>query len=176
MQGDCEMTSSALVGLLGNLEDAGIDVWLDGGWGVDALVGKQSRSHKDVDIIVRVVDVPRLEATLAPRGFARQRGSPPHSFVLGDGHGLEVDIHAVVFDSNGNGLYRMENGEIWIYPAEGFGGRGVVAGESVRCLSPDVQVLCHATGYVPTEKDVRDMGLLAAKYGVALPPHLSGKS
>ncbi len=30
-----------------------IDVWLDGGWGVDALLGKQTRKHGDVDIVVQ---------------------------------------------------------------------------------------------------------------------------
>ncbi len=57
----------------------------------------------------------------------------------------------------------------------GFGGRGVVEGVSVRCLSPEVQVLCHAYGYVPTEKDLRDMELLQARFGVELPPHLRRK-
>jgi lincosamide nucleotidyltransferase A/C/D/E len=27
-----------------------ISYWLDGGWGVDVLVGKQTREHRDVDI------------------------------------------------------------------------------------------------------------------------------
>jgi hypothetical protein len=39
---------------------------------------------------------------------------------------LEVDIDAVNFDDDGNGIYRVENGQDWIYPAEGFGGHGVV--------------------------------------------------
>ena len=30
--------------------DAEIKVFLDGGWGVDALLGHQSRSHNDIDI------------------------------------------------------------------------------------------------------------------------------
>jgi hypothetical protein len=33
-------------------------------------------------------------------------------------------------------------------------------------------VLCHAQGYVPTEKDLRDMELLQARFGVELPLHL----
>ena len=43
---------------------------------------------------------------------------------------------------------------------------------SVRCLSPATQVLCHAHGYVPTEKDFRDMELLAERFGVELPQQL----
>ena len=32
------------------LEKTGITYWLDGGWGVDILAGKQTRSHRDIDI------------------------------------------------------------------------------------------------------------------------------
>ena len=32
--------------------DAEIKVFLDGGWGVDALLGYQSRAHNDIDIFV----------------------------------------------------------------------------------------------------------------------------
>jgi lincosamide nucleotidyltransferase A/C/D/E len=168
-----EMTSSSLLELLALLERSAIDVWLDGGWGVDALLGTQHRPHKDVDLIPRVVDVPRLVEVLGARGFALKEGSPPHSFVLADGRGLEVDVHAVAFDEAGNGVYRMENGSDWIYPAEGFGGRGVIAGRSVRCLSATAQVLCHAHGYAPAEKDLRDMERLRDRFGVELPPQLT---
>ena len=106
------------------------------------------------------------------RGFTVREGTPPTSFVLADGTGLEVDVHAVVFDADGNGVYRMQNGEDWIYPAEGFCGRGVIDGIPVRCLSPAAQVLCHAYGYVPIEKDLRDMELLQKCFGVELPPQL----
>ncbi len=171
-----EMTSSVLVEILGLLEGASIEVWLDGGWGVDALLKKQTRRHKDVDIIVRVSDVPEVQEILGKRGFAIKEGSPPNSFVLADGSGLEGDIHAVNFDDQGNGIYRMQNGEDWIYPAEGFGGQGEVDGITIRCLSPTTQVLCHAHGYTPIEKDFRDMELLQERFGVELPPQLKRSS
>jgi lincosamide nucleotidyltransferase A/C/D/E len=167
-----EMTSSALVELLRLIEEASIAVWLDGGWGVDALLKTQTRPHEDVDIILRVSDVPELREILGRRGFAVKEGSPPNSFVLASGSGLEVDVHAVVFDEDGNGVYHMQNGEDWIYPAEGFTGQGVVESRRVNCLSAKTQVLCHAHGYPPMEKDFRDMELLQEHFGVELPPQL----
>lgn len=167
-----EMTTAALIELLELLENAGIQVWLDGGWGVDALLESQSRLHKDVDLILRVTDVPMIQEVLGKRGFKTKEGVLPHSFVLADGLGLEVDIHSVVFDHEGNGRYRMRNGEDWIYPAEGFTGKGTINGKSVRCLSPTAQVHCHAEGYTPVEKDFRDMELLQKRFGVELPPQL----
>ena len=167
-----EMTSSSLVELLQLLESNTILVWLDGGWGVDALLQTQTRAHKDVDIIVSVSDVPKLQELLGMEGFSVQEGEPPNSFVLANGVGLEVDVHAVNFDNGGNGVYRMQNGEDWIYPAEGFSGRGIVREMNVKCLSPTAQVLCHAHGYIPVENDFCDMELLAKQFGVELPSQL----
>jgi len=167
-----EMTSSARIELHQLLKEASIEVWLDGGWGIDALLKMQTRPHKDVDIILQVSDVPELQEILGRRGFAIKEGVPPNSFVLANASGLEVDVHAVVFDDDGNGVYRMESGEDWIYPAEGFSGRGDVEGWSVNCRSPMTQVLCHAHGYMPTEKDFRDMELLQDRFGVELPQQL----
>jgi lincosamide nucleotidyltransferase A/C/D/E len=167
-----EMTRAALIELLQLFQSAAIPIWLDGGWGVDALLHKQTRTHKDVDIMLSVADVSKLEELLSMREFAIREGKPPSSFVLANGAGLEVDVHAVEFDEDGNGMYRMQNGEDWIIPAEGFSGRGLVGGIKVRCLSPTTQVLCHAQGYTPVEKDYCDMERLANRFGVNLPPVL----
>lgn len=167
-----EMPSTDLLELLDNLERASITAWLDGGWGVDALLERQTRPHRDVDIIVCVADVPKVQEILGSRGFVVKEGKPPDSFTLADGMGLEVDVHAVFFDADGNGVYRMQNGEDWVYPAEGFSGQGSIDGHKVLCLTPTAQVLCHATGYTQVEKDYRDMQLLQERFGVELPPQL----
>ena len=167
-----EMKSSDLKEIISLLESSSIDVWLDGGWGVDALLSKQTRPHRDVDIIVQVKDVPRVQEILRERVFSFKKGKPPHSFILTNGHGLEVDIHAVVFDEEGNGIYRMQSGEDWIYPQEGFSGSGLVDGMQVKCLSPAIQVHCHAHGYTPVEKDFQDMEKLQAIFRIELPPQL----
>ena len=38
--------------IISTLENAGIKVFIDGGWGVDALLGYQSRAHNDIDIFI----------------------------------------------------------------------------------------------------------------------------
>ena len=167
-----ETTAEALIDLLRLLQSAEIEVWLDGGWAVDAALGEQTRPHKDVDIILRVSDVPRLREILKRQGFKAKDGGTEFNFVLADHSGLEVDVHAIIFDQDGNGVYRMENGSDWIFPAAGFSGKGVVQGVRVRCLSPETQVLCHAHGYVPTDKDFQDMELLQERFGVELPRQL----
>src|SRR5439155_867910 len=141
-------------------------------WGVDALLGEETRPHKDVDIIARLSNTEKLREILHRNGFVIRPGGTPSNFVLADSSGREIDVHAVTFDETGNGVYRMVNGQDWIYPAAGFGGQGTVSNVPVRCLSPDAQVLCHAHGYVPTEKDIEDMERLRARFGVELPAHL----
>jgi len=41
-----------VVELLRLLDKAAIPAWLDGGWGVDALLNTQTRPHKDLDLIL----------------------------------------------------------------------------------------------------------------------------
>jgi lincosamide nucleotidyltransferase A/C/D/E len=74
MAAEPEMSSSDLIELLHLIDEASIDVWLDGGWGVDALLGRQTRRHKDADIILRVSDVPKLREILGRRRFVVKDG------------------------------------------------------------------------------------------------------
>ena len=156
--------------VLERLDGAGVDAWLDGGWAVDAVLGEQTRAHADLDLIVRVIDVPAMREALAGDGFELDRGKTHSNFVLRDGAGREIDVHPVTFDAQGDGVYRMENGDDWVFPADGFGAHGRVEAREVRCLSADVQMLCHATGYTPGETDIQDMRLLNARLGTALLP------
>ncbi|MGQ0550114.1 MAG: hypothetical protein ACT4PY_10665 [Armatimonadota bacterium] len=48
------------------------------------------------------------------------------SFALRDPVGREIDVHVARFDEHGSGIYRMQNGEDWVYPAEGFAGKGKI--------------------------------------------------
>src|SRR5207247_10666750 len=54
------MSAADVLGVLAALDGRGIPAWLDGGWGIDALLGEQTRPHEDVDLVVPVPDVPAL--------------------------------------------------------------------------------------------------------------------
>ena len=164
------MTADDVVFILDRLDAAGVAAWLDGGWAVDAVLGEVTRDHADLDLIVRVDDVATMRDALAADGFELTRGEPHSNFVLGDGAGREIDVHPARFDARGDGIYRMENGDDWTFPAGGFTGTGRIGARDVRCLTPDVQMLCHSTGYVPDEVDVHDMRLLHERLGTALLP------
>ncbi|MGH3032578.1 MAG: nucleotidyltransferase domain-containing protein [Gaiellaceae bacterium] len=165
------MSAPSALEVIELLEGAGIDVWIDGGWGVDALLGRETREHDDVDLVAELGDSERIIELLHGLGYELVEGAPPRSFVLVDGLGRQVDVHPVAFDTKGGGVYEMEGGRIWVYPSEGFSGRGSVEERPVRCLSPEVQVIVHA-GYELTDKDYRELHLLRERFGVEPPDEL----
>jgi lincosamide nucleotidyltransferase A/C/D/E len=162
------MDARSLLEVVELLEGAGIGVWLDGGWGVDALLERQTREHDDLDLVAELRHSDRIIELLGELGYELVDGAPPVSFVLVDRIGRQVDAHPVKFGADGGGVYELREGGTWVYPAEGFAGTGSVAGRAVRCLTPEVQVLVHA-GYELTAKDYRELYLLRERFGVALP-------
>ncbi|GHB84003.1 hypothetical protein GCM10010347_63660 [Streptomyces cirratus] len=164
------MDASNALAVIRGLEAQSVQVWLgDGGWGVDALLGQQTRPHKDVDLIVRVDQAEAAVQALRGLGFSVVEGRLSSCFVLRDQEGRSVDVHPVVFDGEGNGDYTMENGEVWVYEAAWFGGTGNLQGEPVRCLTAQGQVVCHS-GYELDDEDRRDMAALHERFGVELLP------
>jgi lincosamide nucleotidyltransferase A/C/D/E len=166
------MTASDVVAVLDRLERARIGVWLDGGWGVDALVGRETRSHDDLDLVVAQPDLPEARAALAELGFehdpAIEPGLPARLVLIAAG-GRRVDLHPVLFDERGNGWQPLGGDAYGVYPAEGLMGRGEVDGRPVQCLTPELQ-LRHHLGYHPDTNDRHDLRLLAEHFHVALPP------
>lgn len=77
------ITSDDVAQLTRLLAEHGIEVWLDGGWAVDALLGEETRPHDDVDIVLRAADVPRAVQILAEEGFTRTEGGRPFTRLAG---------------------------------------------------------------------------------------------
>lgn len=163
------MEADDVLGVLAALEAAKIAVWLDGGWGVDALVGRQTRPHDDLDLVIALDDVDAALSALAPLGFAVADDLRPVRLVLCAGDGRGLDLHTVTFDAAGNGLQPQPNGTSFAYTRAGLGGRGTIAGHPVRCLTAELQLACHM-GYEPDAQDVADMLMLRVHCGLALPP------
>jgi GNAT superfamily N-acetyltransferase len=166
------MSAGVVVEVLGTLANASVQVWLDGGWGVDALLGEQTRDHRDLDVILSLTDAPRLQEALLAIGFRVRATGFAATFVLADEQGREIDVHPIVFDRRGYGFFGLPDGRRWPFPPAAFAGQGQVGDRRVRCLSADAQVQCHGQGYRPAEKDLHDMQRLQERFGVALPLNL----
>ena len=164
------MAAADIVALLDALEQHGVTAWLDGGWGVDALLEEQTREHDDLDLVNSVDDTPAIERVVAEAGYRYAEG-PPTNPVYRDAIGRQVDLHPVSFTETGDGAYTLATGETWLYPARGFSGSGRVLARTVRCLDAAAQVLCHS-GYELDDDDRRDLFALRKRFGVELRPEL----
>ena len=96
------MTSKDVADLYTELDSSGIKIWVDGGWSVDALLDKQLRPHKDIDIAIQWKDVPKLREILTAKGYKQVKEDSQWNFVLQDDNAHEIDVHAFIYDDKGN--------------------------------------------------------------------------
>ncbi|GAA1313970.1 hypothetical protein Psi02_64460 [Planotetraspora silvatica] len=153
--------------VLALLHSAGSDVWVAGGWGIDALVGKVTREHRDLDLIHRIEQEPLLIKTLETAGFIEKPAWPgrPVRFVMSDLNGLELDLHPLLFHSDGSAVQSADDhGGTFPYPADSFVA-GLIEGVQVPCLSAAQQVYFHQ-GYEPSDRDRHDMAQLRDAFGI----------
>jgi lincosamide nucleotidyltransferase A/C/D/E len=167
------MSAADVLAVLDVLDSAGISVWIDGGWGIDALLGEQTRPHEDLDIALAASDTERFLSLMAEAGFSRLRGARPN-FVLADAAGREVDVHLVDLASTRPGPDgTVTYGALGLeYEVGSLEGTGSIGGRAVRCITADFQMKSHL-GYAFDDDDVRDVGALSRRFVIPLPaPYL----
>ena len=181
------MRAEDVVALYTLLVEQGVHVWVDGGWGIDALLTVQTRPHKDLDALVRFDDLVTMADILAERGFILKeiwsenrwvghpvqvrligRETPAGSevataFVLRNGDGHELDAHVLTLAGDGSGIPAWNTDQI--YPPDALAGHGMILSTPVRCLSAQMQMLTHA-GYELQDKDLQDLRLLHEHFGI----------
>jgi lincosamide nucleotidyltransferase A/C/D/E len=158
-----------VIDVLDALAARGLKVWVDGGWGVDALLGEQTRPHDDVDLVVELVALPVVVEAFAGLGFRVAEDHAPVRVVLRAVDGRQADLHPVTFDDQGTGwqVGASADGSDCPYPAGGFD-RGRILDRAVPCLGAALQVE-HHRGYEPRHRDRVDMAQLARRFGLSLP-------
>ena len=91
------MGADEVVRLVTLLEARDVAVWLDGGWGVDALLERQTREHDDLDLVVSLASFPALLLALRRAGYAEIQRTGEKRFGPGDVLAMMPDaIHSVV--------------------------------------------------------------------------------
>lgn len=146
------------------LVEHSLEIYVDGGWAVDALLGIQTRPHGDLDIAVPHRFVPRLRELLAARSYRQipRDDTWECNFVLADAHGREIDVHSYALDDAGNNVHGVA------YRSEHLTGRGAINGYPVRCISPVWLVTFHS-GYELDDQDFHDVRALCERFGIPLP-------
>lgn len=152
------MTAGEVHAVLDALASAGCPAWISGGWGVDALVGRQTRVHRDLDLgIAAERESAALEA-LAGLGYVVETDWRPVRVEVVSGGRGRVDLHPLVFDRAGDGHQAGLDGGGFRWPRECFTS-GVIGGRRVGCISVEQQLRFHG-GYEPRDVDRADVALL----------------
>jgi hypothetical protein len=153
------------------VEAEGVACWLGGGWGVDALLGFESRWHGDLDLVVDDHDaaLPRVAAALEGLGYrwrSSDRGAVwlPHRSAFESSRGYRIEMLGIDWEV-------LETAWSLLRPTptalprhllrERCFATGVVGGRLVNCLSEDAQRLFHC-GYPPRDGDLQDLSHLNA--------------
>ena len=137
------MNAADVVDVVARLRAAGVEFWVEGGWGVDALLGEQTRPHDDLDVGVRLDDIDRICAVFSE--FERSDDEWPASFVLRDVAGRKLDCHPLAFDERGDGWQaNLSGGGPYRWPREELQARGRIGGVEVPCISPELQLKWRA--------------------------------
>jgi lincosamide nucleotidyltransferase A/C/D/E len=161
------MNRDDVLDILGRLDAAQIEWWVDGGWGVDALLGQKTRPHDDLDLAIQREAVERLPP-LFPEFTRAAEEWWPARFVLRDGAGRQVDFHPLTFDERGDGWQELLDGTRISYPALGLGGRGRIGSRDVRCITPELQIRHHDYP-TPDDVDWSDVTVLCERFDLIAP-------
>lgn len=153
------MQAVDVLALLRDFEREGFACWISGGWGIDALVGRQTRAHQDLDLAVDAAQLDAILAHLARRGYRVTVDWLPVRAEMTSAEGLKVDLHPVVFDTEGNGRQQNFGGAWFDYPADQFT-TGMIASTRVPCIGKALQIAFHE-GYPPREIDLLDLEEMA---------------
>jgi len=163
------VTADDVVGALDRLDAAGLWYCVEGGWGVDALLGEQTRPHDDLDLAVRFEDVEAVCAAFPELG--RDDAEWPSSFVLSDEGGRKLDCHPLELDADGDGWQPSRHGDAYRWPAGHLDARGSIGGRDVRCIDAELQLRWHRYEGLD-DVDWEDMRRLCDRFRLPVPPHL----
>jgi lincosamide nucleotidyltransferase A/C/D/E len=144
------------------------------------LLDKETRPHKDLDILVQLDDIVRTRSLLEADGYKLKelwsenlratdsRGVETDTgFVLEDEAGREIDLHAICLGVDGGATPAYDGGDIgpgMTFSAEDLSGDGTIAGVPVRCLSVEMQFRGH-TSYELPARQILDLELLRQRFG-----------
>lgn len=145
--------------VLDALERAEVRHWVAGGWGIDALVGAQTRPHRDLDLMVDANDHEACMTTLAGLRYSIETDWLPLRVEVAADGDRWVDVHPVKFDVQGNGLQGDPDGTHFRYPPTAFT-IGRISGRQVPCASAAQQETAHS-GYELRPQDEHDLRQLA---------------
>jgi lincosamide nucleotidyltransferase A/C/D/E len=152
------MEASEVASLLGHLSTNGMRACVAGGWAVDALLGRQTRHHRDLDLAIDADQLDQLLNLLATLAFVPREDWLPVRIELEDTLGRRVDLHPLRFAEDGSAVQASLGSADFYYPSDAFT-TGCIAGTTVDCLTAQQQ-LAFRQGYAWRDRDYHDVAVL----------------
>ena len=141
--------------------------WIAGGWALDLHLGRQTRPHHDIDVLVLREDLPAVRERL--RGWDLHAADPPGAGVLRpwpEGEQLPADLHDIWCRPTSTSPWALQlmvddtDGADWLYRRDNRIRRpvpqlaGPASTDDRQVLAPEVQLLHESR--TPRPKDVED--------------------
>jgi len=76
------MSASQVIEVMSTLRGSNVNAWVDGGWGVDALLGEHTREHDDLDLVVAADSVSIIRSLLEAAAFVVKRDWLPTALAM----------------------------------------------------------------------------------------------
>ena len=151
-------TKEDLMTVINLLENIQIAYWIDGGWGVDILAGKQTRAHRDIDVNFDAQHTEKLLDILLKYGYEVDTDWKPVRIELYSDKLGYLDIHPFVLNEDGTSKQaNLEGG--WYEFEKDYFGSAFFEGKIIPCISLKGQKIFHS-GYELRDKDKHDILIL----------------
>lgn len=159
------MSSSDVLEIAAALDGARVRYWLAGGWGIDALIGSQTRDHRDLDLVIDREDTARALDAVTARGFRHMPAVPdnahrevpgalmPFRELLQDDRRRTIDMHPVDLATWPEGGSLTDRFAV-----------GSLRGRELRCLSVAAQRAAHQ-GFQLSQAHIADLESLDGHFG-----------
>ncbi len=130
---------------------------VNGGWAVDALLGRQTRPHRDLDVFLDTDVVDELLDWLRTRGYVVVEDWRPIRVELAAPHG-RIDVHPMAIQPNGDGIQEGMQGVTFLHAATDRT-TGQIGGRPVTVATAD-RLTQLRRGYEPRAVDLHDLAVL----------------
>ncbi len=159
-----EMDQEEVLRVLELADIASIPLVVAGGWAIDALLGWQTRSHKDLDLAINRAYLTRFLGIISRIGYGliEDAHADDRCFVLDNGAGHQIEIHVYSRDDKG----RIVSGTR--YPNNALTGQGKIGHLKVSCMDPDWLIDSYSEKEI-NEKTLQDLKYVSNLFRVPLP-------
>jgi hypothetical protein len=124
---------------VGGLEKRHLACWLAGGWAVDFLIGRVTREHRDIDIVIWAADASAATEAMRDAGFELQAARAPE-LIHFEREGVPVTLSFIEREADGT-LVTPGKWRDWPWPPDSLSApRGRIGSLTIPIVSLASQI------------------------------------